>query len=295
MDCGVPIRRPVAGIAMGLVSDGTNHAILTDIQGLEDHLGDMDFKVAGTSEGITALQMDIKISGLSKEIMATALEQARVARLQILDAMLSVMPAPRAELSKWAPRMVSVHINPEKIGAVIGKGGSTIRSLEEAYGVSIDIQEDGTIFVAGVDGIKTSGAIRQIELLTKEVDEGETYTGKVVRITEFGAFIELIPGTDGLVHISQLSTERVQSVDDVLKLGDEIMVMVTGISPEGKIRLSRRAILEGWTLEEAKEADNPNRGGGSGGGDRGGRGGGDRRGGGGGDRGGRGGGGDRRR
>jgi polyribonucleotide nucleotidyltransferase len=204
--------------------------------------------------------------------------------------------------------MVSVHINPEKIGAVIGKGGSTIRSLEEAYGVSIDIQEDGTIFVAGVDGIKTSGAIRQIELLTKEVDEGETYTGKVVRITEFGAFIELIPGTDGLVHISQLSTERVQSVDDVLKLGDEVMVMVTGISPEGKIRLSRRAVLEGWTLEEAKEADNPNRGGGSGGGDRrggggggdrGGRGGGgDRRGGGGGgggDRGGRGGGGDRRR
>lgn len=304
MDCGVPIRRPVAGIAMGLVSDGTNHAILTDIQGLEDHLGDMDFKVAGTSEGITALQMDIKISGLSKEIMATALEQARVARLQILDAMLSVMPAPRAELSKWAPRMVSVHINPEKIGAVIGKGGSTIRSLEEAYGVSIDIQEDGTIFVAGVDGIKTSGAIRQIELLTKEVDEGETYSGKVVRITEFGAFIELIPGTDGLVHISQLSTERVQSVDDVLKLGDEIMVMVTGISPEGKIRLSRRAILEGWTLEEAKEADNPNRGGSGGGdrrgggdrgGDRRGGGGGDRRGGGGGDRGGRGGGGDRRR
>ena len=300
MDCGVPIRRPVAGIAMGLVSDGTNHAILTDIQGMEDHLGDMDFKVAGTSEGITALQMDIKISGLSKEIMATALEQARKARLEILEAMLSVIPAPRAEMSKWAPRMVSVQINPEKIGAVIGKGGSTIRSLEEAYGVSIDIQEDGTIFVAGVDGMKTSGAIRQIELLTKEVDEGEVYTGKVVRITEFGAFIELIPGTDGLVHISQLSTERVQSVEDVLKIGDEVMVMVTGISPEGKIRLSRRAVLEGWTLEEAKEADNPNRGG-SGGGDRGGRGGGDRRGGGGGgdrrgggDRGGRGGG-DRRR
>lgn len=266
MDSGVPIKRPVAGIAMGLVSDGEKFAVLTDIQGMEDHLGDMDFKVAGTSEGITALQMDIKISGLSKELMASALDQARVARLQILDVMLATIPEPRKEMSKWAPRMETIQINPDKIGAVIGKGGSTIRSLEEAYEVSIDIQEDGTIFVAGVDGIKTDSALKQIELLTKEIEEGEVYTGKVVRITDFGAFIELIPGTDGMVHISQLSTERIPNVESVLKIGDEVMVMVTGVSPDGKIRLSRRAVLEGWTLEEAKAADSPSGGKRSGGG-----------------------------
>ncbi|MCA9979398.1 MAG: polyribonucleotide nucleotidyltransferase [Anaerolineales bacterium] len=291
MDCGVPIRRPVAGIAMGLISDfdgETNpYAILTDIQGMEDHLGDMDFKVAGTAEGITALQMDIKITGLSREVMAEALEQARVARLQILDNMLATIAEPRAELNKWAPRMVTVHINPEKIGAVIGKGGSTIRSLEEVYEVSIDIQEDGTVFVAGVDGIKTDGAIKQIELLTKDIEAGETYLGKVVRVTDFGAFVELVPGTDGMVHISQLASERVSSVEDVVQLGDEVMVMVTAVSPDGKIRLSRQAVLEGWTLEEAQAADGGGRSSGGGrGGDRGGRGGGR-----GGDRGGRGGGG----
>lgn len=291
MDCGVPIRRPVAGIAMGLISDfeedDQRYAILTDIQGMEDHLGDMDFKVAGTAEGITALQMDIKITGLSRELMAEALEQARVARLQILDNMLATMPEPRAELNKWAPRMVTVQINPDKIGAVIGKGGATIRSLEEVYEVSIDIQEDGTVFVAGVDGIKTDGAIKQIELLTKDIEAGETYVGKVVRTTDFGAFIELVPGTDGMVHISQLATDHVKSVEDVVQLGDEVMVMVTAVSPDGKIRLSRQAVLEGWTLEEAQAADSGGRGGG-----RGGRGGGrNNRGG----RGGRGGGGGRNR
>jgi polyribonucleotide nucleotidyltransferase len=290
MDCGVPIRRPVAGIAMGLISDfdgeDQKYAILTDIQGMEDHLGDMDFKVAGTAEGVTALQMDIKIGGLSKELMAEALEQARVARLEILDNMLSAIEAPREELSKWAPRMVAVQINPDKIGAVIGKGGATIRSLEEVYEVSIDIQEDGTVFVAGVDGIKTDGAIKQIELLTKDIEEGETYLGKVVRVTDFGAFVELVPGTDGMVHISQLASERVSSVESVVQLGDEVMVMVTAVSPDGKIRLSRQAVLEGWTLDEAKAADS---GGGSrGGGSRGGssRGGGNRGGGRGGNRGG---------
>jgi polyribonucleotide nucleotidyltransferase len=277
MDCGVPIKAPVAGVAMGLISDGEKYAVLTDIQGLEDHLGDMDFKVAGTAEGITALQMDIKISGLSQELMAEALEQARVGRLQILDSMLATIPEPRQELSLFAPRMMTVTIDPDKIGAVIGKGGATIRSLEETYEVSIDIQEDGTIFVAGVDGEKAEEAIFHIESLVEEAEMGEIYTGKVVRITDFGAFVEFIPGTDGLVHISQLSTEHLRRVEDAVQMGDEIMVMVTDVSPEGKVRLSRKAVLEGWTLEEAQANDQPKRGGGN----RGGRGGGrDRRGGG---------------
>lgn len=284
MDTGVPLRRPVAGIAMGLVSDGAKYAILTDIQGVEDHLGDMDFKVAGTTEGITALQMDIKISGLTQEIMAEALAQAREARLQILDVMLATIPAPRAEMSKYAPRMESIKIDPEKIGAVIGKGGSTIRGLEEAYQVSIDIQEDGTIFVAGVDGIKTDAALNQIRTLTMGAELGQTYTGKVVRITDFGAFIEILPGMDGLVHISQLAKQRINRVEDSVQLGDEVMVMVTDIDPStSKIRLSRRAVLENWTLEEARANDMANKGPKPGGGDRGGR---DNRSG-GGDRGGR--------
>lgn len=276
MDCGVPIKRPVAGIAMGLISDEDNYAILTDIQGLEDHLGDMDFKVAGTSEGVTALQMDIKISGLTQEIMAEALDQARAARLEILENMTSRIASPREELNKWAPRMLTIKINPEKIGAIIGKGGSTIRSLEEDYEVSIDIQEDGTIYVAGISGQKSDEALRQIELLTKEAEVGLVYSGKVVRTTDFGAFIEILPGVDGMVHISQISPERINKVEDVLQLGDEAMVMVTAISPDGKVRLSRRAVVEGWTIEEAIAADSA---GGQrrGGGNRGGRGGGNRR------------------
>ncbi|MDJ0751952.1 MAG: polyribonucleotide nucleotidyltransferase [Ardenticatenaceae bacterium] len=275
MDCGVPIKRPVAGIAMGLISDEDNYAILTDIQGLEDHLGDMDFKVAGTSEGVTALQMDIKISGLTQEIMAEALGQARAARLEILENMTSRIAAPREELNKWAPRMLTIKINPEKIGAIIGKGGSTIRSLEEDYEVSIDIQEDGTIYVAGTSGQKSDEALRQIELLTKEAEVGQVYSGKVVRTTDFGAFIEILPGVDGMVHISQISPERINKVEDVLQLGDEAMVMVTAISPDGKVRLSRRAVVEGWTIEEAIAADQA--GGQRRGGNRGGRGGNRRR------------------
>ncbi len=263
MDCGVPIKAPVGGIAMGLISDGEQSAILTDIQGLEDHLGDMDFKVAGSRNGITALQMDIKIDGLSKELMAQALEQARVARMEILDVMATAIAAPRPELSDNAPRMMAVHINPEKIGAVIGKGGSMIRSLEETFEVSIDIQEDGTVLVAGDDGAKTAAAATQIENLVKEAKAGQTYTGKVVRITDFGAFIEIIPGTDGLVHISQLSNERVRSVADEVQLGDQVMVMVTDVTPDGKVRLSRKAVIMGWTLEEAQADDQPKRGGGN--------------------------------
>ncbi len=261
MDCGVPIKRPVAGVAMGLISDGEKFAVLTDIQGLEDHLGDMDFKVAGTAKGITALQMDIKIAGLTKELMGRALEQARVGRLEILDSMLATIDKPRDEMSPFAPRMLTVHISPEKIGAVIGKGGATIRSLEETYDISVDIQEDGTIFIAGIDGVKAEAAVAAIEAMTKEAEPGQIYTGKVVRTTDFGAFVEFIPGTDGLVHISQISSEHLKRVEDALNVGDEVMVMVTDVTPEGKVRLSRKAVLEGWTLEEARANDNPKSGG----------------------------------
>jgi polyribonucleotide nucleotidyltransferase len=277
MDCGVPIRKPVGGIAMGLIKEGERYAVLTDIQGMEDHLGDMDFKVAGTKDGITAIQMDMKISGISQDIMAGALEQARQARLQIIDSMLQTIPEPRAELNPNAPRMETVKIDPEKIGAIIGKGGSTIRSLEEMYDVSIDIQEDGTVFVAGVDGLKTDEAVRNIETLAKGPELGQIYTGKVVRVTDFGAFVEILPGTDGMVHISQLSADHLKRVEDAVRLGDEVMVMITDVTGDGKIRLSRKAVLEGMTLAEAQADDRP--GGGSRGGSRGGgnRGGGNRR------------------
>ncbi|MCB0027829.1 MAG: S1 RNA-binding domain-containing protein, partial [Anaerolineales bacterium] len=250
--------------------------------------GDMDFKVAGTSEGITALQMDIKIGGLTKELMAEALEQARVGRMEILDVMTDCIAEPRPTLSKWAPRMESISIDPEAIGAVIGKAGATVRGLQEEFDVTIDIQEDGTVFVAGVDGQKTDEAIARIKQIAKGPEIGDVILGKVVRITDFGAFVELLPGQDGMVHISQLSTERVASVEDAVQMGDQLMVMVTDVDPAGKIRLSRQAVMEGWTIEEARENDpalNRSRGGGDR--DRGGRSGG--RGGRGGDRGGRGG------
>ena len=257
MDCGVPLKKPVAGIAMGLISDGQKYAVLTDIQGLEDHLGDMDFKVAGTKDGVTALQMDIKLSGLSQEIMAQALEQARAARLEILDSMLTTIPEPRGQLSQFAPRMLTVSIDPEKIGAIIGKGGETIRSLEKDYEVSIDIQEDGTVFVAGVDGAKAEAAVATIETLATGPQLGKTYLGKVVRITDFGAFIEILPGVDGMVHISQISSDHIKRVEDALQMGDEVLTMVTDVSSEGKVRLSRRAVIEEWSLEEALANDRP--------------------------------------
>ena len=285
MDCGVPIKDVVGGVAMGMVTDGTKYAILSDIQGLEDHIGDMDFKVAGTEHGITALQMDIKVAGISAELMAQALEQARKGRLEIIASMKKTLPAPRAELSEWAPRMEAIKIDPEAIGAVIGKGGSTVRALQEAFDVAIDIQEDGTIFVAGVDGIRTEAAIARIKQIAKGPEIGDTILGKVVRITDFGAFVELLPGTDGLVHISQLSPERVERVEDVVDLGDELLVMITDKDRDGKYRLSRKAVLAGMSLDEARDADPAIRGGG-----RGGRGGDSRD-----SRGGRGGNGDRRR
>lgn len=265
LDCGVPIKKPVAGVAMGLITDGDKYAILSDIQGLEDHLGDMDFKVAGTADGITALQMDIKITGLSQEMMAEALEQAHKGRLEIMDSMMQTIDQPRPQLSPYAPRMLSVSIDPDKIGAIIGKGGSTIRSLEETYEVSVDIQEDGTVFVAGVDGAKAEEAVEHIKNLAREPEAGEIFTGKIVRVTDFGVFVEYTPGVDGMCHISQLSNEHVRKVEDAVQLNDEIMVMITDVSPDGKIRLSRQAVLEGWSLEEAQANDKPRSGGRKGG------------------------------
>ena len=257
MDTGVPIREPVAGIAMGLIKDGERYAVLTDIQGMEDHLGDMDFKVAGTKQGITALQMDIKTKGITSEIMSEALGQAREARLYILGKILEVMPEPRAELKSHAPRMTVLKIDPEKIGAVIGPGGKVIRSIQEETETRIDIEDDGTVFISAVDRDSAQMARDMVESLTEEAVVGRIYTGKVVRTTDFGAFVEILPRIDGMVHISQLDTEHVEKVEDVAKVGDEITVMVTNIDPAGKIRLSRQAVLEGWTPEEAMERDRP--------------------------------------
>ena len=257
MDAGVPIKAPVAGIAMGLMMEKGRYQILTDIQGLEDHIGDMDFKVAGTRAGISALQMDIKVAGLSYDILAQALEQARQARMQILDVMETTISAPRTTLSPYAPRMTILHVDPDKLGAVIGTGGKTVRAIQDECDVRIDIEDDGTIYIASTSGPAAEKAQRMIEELTEEPEAGRIYTGRVVRITDFGAFVEILPGTDGLVHISQLADYRVNTVKDVAEVGDEIMVMVTSIDPEGKIRLSRRAVLEGWTLEQAQAADRP--------------------------------------
>lgn len=256
MDTGVPIKSPVAGIAMGLVKgDNNNYAVLTDILGMEDHLGDMDFKVAGTRDGVTALQMDIKIKGITAQIMAEALNRAREARLYILDKMMAVIPEPRPSLKPHTPRITVVNIPVDKIGAVIGPGGKTIRSIQEETDTRIDIQEDGSIFIAATDFESEKLAEDKILALTESAEIGRIYTGKVVRTTDFGAFVEILPNTDGLVHISQLDSERINRVEDVARTGDEITVMVTDIDPSGKIRLSRQAVLEGWTAEEAREKD----------------------------------------
>jgi polyribonucleotide nucleotidyltransferase len=295
MDTGVPIKAPVAGVAMGLIKEGNRSEILTDIQGLEDHLGDMDFKVAGTSIGITALQMDIKIKGITPELMKNALAQAREARLFILDQMLAVISAPRPEFKAHVPRVSIIKIPIDKIGAIIGPGGKNIRALQEETGTKIDIEDDGRVYIAATSKEAEQAARDRIEAVTETPQVGRIYTGKVVRVADFGAFVEILPNIDGLVHISQLDSERVEKVEDVVNLGDEISVMVINIDPEGKIRLSRQAVLEGWTVEEAQERDRGGRssGGGRPGGDRGGRPGGDRGGRPGGDRGGRSGGGNR--
>jgi polyribonucleotide nucleotidyltransferase len=238
MDAGVPIKAPVSGIAMGLVKEGDDYVILTDIQGAEDHLGDMDFKVAGTRDGITALQMDIKITGVSRQIMEQALQQAKEARSAILDRMLTAIAEPREELPSHAPRISSVKINPEYIGMVIGKGGETIRSLEADYDVQIDIEEDGTILVYATSGEQGAAAIQAITSLTKDPEVGDEFTGKVVKTTDFGAFVELKKGTDGLLHVSNVGPGRVNHIEDVLQRGDIVDVLVQEVDKaRGRIGL----------------------------------------------------------
>ena len=240
MDAGVPISAPVAGVAMGLIKEDQRFVVLTDILGDEDHLGDMDFKVAGTSEGITALQMDIKIDGITKEIMGAALAQAREGRLHILGEMGKVLSTSREKMSDWAPSIITMKIDPEKIREVIGKGGAVIRALTEETGATIDIENDGTVRIASVDGSSGREAQRRIELITADVEVGRIYEGKVVRLMDFGAFVSILPGKDGLVHISQISNERVERVSDKLKEGDVVRVKVLEIDRQGRVRLSMR-------------------------------------------------------
>jgi len=254
MDAGVPIKAPVSGIAMGLVKEGDDYVILTDIQGAEDHLGDMDFKVAGTEEGITALQMDIKITGVTQEIMRNALDQAKRARVFILEKMAEAISTPREELAEHAPRISSVQINPEFIGMVIGKGGETIRGLEADYDVQIDIGEDGTILVYATQGTNADAAISAITALTKSPEVGDTYTGKVVKTTEFGAFVELKKGTDGLLHVSNVGPGRVAHIEDVMARGDVVDVIVQEVDKErGRIGLKLVAKHEDDRLVQPEE------------------------------------------
>ncbi|MEH7440907.1 polyribonucleotide nucleotidyltransferase [Bacillus sp. JJ1122] len=253
MDAGVPIKAPVAGIAMGLIKSGEHYSILTDIQGMEDHLGDMDFKVAGTSKGVTALQMDIKIEGLSRQILEEALQQAKIGRMQILDSMLATIQEPREQLSKYAPKIISMWIKPDKIRDVIGPSGKQINKIIEETGVKIDIEQDGTVFIGSVDEEMIQKAKKIIEDIVREVEVGEMYLGKVRRIEKFGAFVELFPGKDGLVHISELAEERVGKVEDILKLGDEILVKVTEIDKQGRVNLSRKAVLKEQREKAEKE------------------------------------------
>nr|WP_150959644.1 polyribonucleotide nucleotidyltransferase [Aneurinibacillus sp. XH2] len=243
MDAGVPIKAPVAGIAMGLIKDGENVSILTDIQGMEDHLGDMDFKVAGTSAGVTAIQMDIKIDGIDRKILSEALSQAREGRMFILDKMLQTIKEPRKELSPYAPKIITLHINPDKIRDVIGSGGKIINKIIDETGVKIDIEQDGTVYIASSDAEMNEKAKNIIEGIVREVVVGETYLGTVKRVEKFGAFVEILPNKEGLVHISQLSTERVAKVEDVVSVGDSITVKVTEIDSQGRINLSRKATL----------------------------------------------------
>jgi polyribonucleotide nucleotidyltransferase len=244
MDAGVPVKAPVAGIAMGLIKDGDRFAVLSDILGDEDHLGDMDFKVVGTRDGVTALQMDIKIDGITREIMQAALEQARAGRLHILDEMGKVIDRPRDDISEFAPRIMTIKIDPDKIRDVIGKGGSTIRAITEETGATIDITDDGTVKIASVDKSAGDAARLRIEEITADVEVGKIYNGKVVKLMDFGAFVSILPGRDGLVHISQICEERVENVSDKLSEGDMVRVKVLEVDRQGRIRLSMKAVGE---------------------------------------------------
>ena len=245
MDAGVPVKAPVAGIAMGLVKEGDRYVVLSDILGDEDHLGDMDFKVAGSAEGISALQMDIKIDGITEEIMRAALAQAKQGRLHILGEMSKALTTPRAELSEFAPRLITMKIHPDKIREVIGKGGSVIQAITKETGTQIDIQDDGTITIASVNGAAGQAAKARIEQITSDVEPGRIYEGKVAKIMDFGAFVTILPGKDGLVHVSQISNDRVEKVSDALKEGDVVKVKVLEVDKQGRIRLSMKAVEEG--------------------------------------------------
>ena len=263
MDAGVPIAAPVAGVAMGLVSDGTRHAVLTDIAGQEDHYGDMDFKVAGTREGINALQMDIKIGGLPREVMERALEQARRGRLHLLDIMEATIAQPRADISSYAPRIISITINPDNIRDVIGPGGKTIRAIQDETGARINIEDDGRVEIATADEAAASRAVQIIEGLTRQPQVGEIFEGTVKRIEPYGAFVEILPNRDGLLHVSELAWERTREVTDVIKLGDKIKVKIIGIDGSDRIKLSHRALIpppEGYTPESGEgEGERPRR------------------------------------
>jgi polyribonucleotide nucleotidyltransferase len=250
MDAGVPIKAPVAGIAMGLIAHEGKTAILSDILGLEDHLGDMDFKVAGTAQGITAIQMDIKITGVSHDIMGRALEQARQGRLHILHHMEEILRAPRQNLSTYAPRILQVNVHKDKVREVIGPGGKTIRGIIEATGVTIDVEDDGTVRIASADEISAQEAMRMIQELTQEAEVGRIYLGTVRKIMDFGAFVEIFPGTDGLLHISQISDKRVEKVTDELREGDQVLVKVLEVDRNGRIKLSHKEAVR--DREEAK-------------------------------------------
>ena len=243
MNAGVPIKRPVSGVAMGLVKEGDKYTILTDIQGMEDALGDMDFKVAGTTEGITAIQMDIKVDGLSREILSAALQQAKRGRAFILGKMLECIDKPAAELSPYAPRVETIKIKVDKIRDVIGTGGKVVKKIIDETGVDIDIHEDGNIFITSNDAEGMKKAKQMIEDIVREVEVGEIYTGRVTRLMKFGAFVEVLPGKEGLCHISQLANHRVEKVEDVVQVGDQLQVKVVEIDDKGRINLSHKAVL----------------------------------------------------
>jgi polyribonucleotide nucleotidyltransferase len=244
MDAGVPIKAPVAGFALGLVKEGDDYSILSDIQGIEDFKGDMDFKVAGTREGITALQLDMKLKGLPLEILAEALKRAQEGRIHILDEMSKTISEPRQEKSKYAPSIITLSIDPDKIRDVIGKGGETIKNIIDETGVSIDIEDDGTVFIAAEDQESGAAAQKMVEKLTEEVEVGNMYMGEVKRTTDFGAFVEILPGKEGLVHISELADHHVKKVEDILTKGDEVLVKVKKIDDRGRIGLSRKDALD---------------------------------------------------
>ncbi|MEK9869635.1 MAG: polyribonucleotide nucleotidyltransferase, partial [Gammaproteobacteria bacterium] len=254
MDAGVPLKAPVAGVAMGLVLDGEDFAVLTDILGDEDHLGDMDFKVAGTETGVTALQMDIKIQGITEQIMETALDQARDARLYILGEMNKVIGKSREDVSENAPAMVTIKIDPDKVRDVIGKGGATIRAMTEETGASIDLEDDGTVTIFGEDAASRDAAVARIEAITAEAEVGQIYQGKVVKIADFGAFVNILPGKDGLVHISQIAKERVEKVTDYLSEGQEVEVLVLDVD-RGRIKLSMKELIKDEDQPDADDAD----------------------------------------